>query len=258
VTADEDRPPAGKTTARKIANQLRAAIRRGDFKPGHRLPSTSDLVAEHGVSPQTVQNAYDELKADGLVDSLPRKGFYVRRPVTVRRLARNRLSKGARDRGRGWFLGDAEASGFTPSVEVGIYRQPADQRTADALNIDSGTEVVVRHRIYSADGVPVQVATSRFPASLVGGTRVEQVDTGNTGVWGVLAALGHEVATPAREYVRTRMPTPDERELLQLADGVPVLDVTRVAYDANRIPLEINDMLLAGDRYELAYDINVD
>lgn len=244
-------------TAKKIAKVVRAEIRR-DYRPGQQLPSANDIGRRFGVTMQTAQAMYALLKNEGLVSAIPRKGFYVRIPPTVRRLARNRLSNESRRRGQGWFLGDAAASGFTPAVEVTISREPADQRTADALNLDAGAEVVVRHRVMSADGVPVQLATSRFPAALVSGTRVEEIDTGSSGVWGVLAELGHEVVTPALEHVRTRMPTPDERKLLQLDEGVPVLDVTRVAYDAEDTPLEINDMVLAGDRHELTYEINVD
>jgi GntR family transcriptional regulator len=245
-------------TAKKIAEVLRAEIKRGDFNPGQRLPSASDVAERFGVTMQTAQSMYSLLKGEGIVTAVPRKGFYVRVRPAVQRLARNRLSKEARHQNRGWFLGDASTSGFTATVDVTISRVGADVRTADALNIEPGTEVVVRHRVMSADGVPVQIATSRFPASLAGGTRIEQADTGTGGVWAVLAELGHEVATPAVELVSTRMPDPEERELLQLADGVPVLDVTRVAYDAAGLPLEINDMVLAGDRYELAYEINID
>lgn len=245
-------------TARKIAEIVRAEIKCGDYRPGQRLPSASEVGERFGVTMQTAQSMYSLLKGEGIVSTVPRKGFYVRVQPSVQRLARNRLSKEARRQGRGWFLGDAEASGFAATVVVTISREPADQRTADALNIESGAEVVVRHRVMSADEVPVQIAVSRFPAALVAGTRVEQVDTGKGGVWAVLAELGHEVATPAVELVSTRMPVPEERELLQLADGVPVLDVTRVAYDGAGLPLEINDMLLAGDRYVLSYEINVD
>jgi GntR family transcriptional regulator len=48
------------------------------------------------------------------------------------------------------------------------------------------------------------------------------------------------------------MPTPEEQQLLQLDTGQPVLTVTRVAHAD--IPVEVNDMILAGDRYELSYE----
>lgn len=56
------------------------------------------------------------------------------------------------------------------------------------------------------------------------------------------------------EHVGARMPKPDEASLLQLADGVPVVTITRVAYGEHGTPLEMNDMVLAADRYELSYE----
>lgn len=51
------------------------------------------------------------------------------------------------------------------------------------------------------------------------------------------------------------MPSPDEASVLQLAEGVPVLHVTRVARNTHGVALEVNDMVLAADRYELGYEI---
>jgi GntR family transcriptional regulator len=50
------------------------------------------------------------------------------------------------------------------------------------------------------------------------------------------------------------MPTPDEVATLQLQPGVPVVLVTRVAYGEDDRPLEMNDMTLPADRYELSYE----
>ncbi len=46
--------------------------------PGARLPSTRALVAEHGVSPVTVQKALRTLGAQGMVESRPGVGTFVR------------------------------------------------------------------------------------------------------------------------------------------------------------------------------------
>lgn len=40
----------------------------------------------------------------------------------------------------------------------------------------------------------------------------------------------------------------------KLGEGVPVVTVTRVAYSEDGTPVEMNDMVLAGDRYELSYE----
>ncbi|GAA2173228.1 PLP-dependent aminotransferase family protein [Arthrobacter parietis] len=52
--------------------------------PGSRLPSTRALVAEHKVSPVTVQKALQLLTARGLVESRPGSGTFVRSVRTAR------------------------------------------------------------------------------------------------------------------------------------------------------------------------------
>jgi GntR family transcriptional regulator len=244
-------------THRKIAAELREEILRGDYKPGHQLPSITTLMAKHGVSRQTVSQAYDMLKREGLVEARRGAGAFVKHRPTVRRLTRNRLSGAARRAGRGWFLSDADVSGFTPTVVVELRREAADQRSAAALDIDEGAEVVVRDRVMSADDVPVQLAVSRYPADIAAGSRLEDENPGRGGSWAVLEELGFAVEQ-AVEFVRTRPPSVTEVDLLRLAEGTPVLQVTRVAYDGGGRPVEVNDMVLAGDRYELAYEISVD
>jgi GntR family transcriptional regulator len=68
-----------------------------------------------------------------------------------------------------------------------------------------------------------------------------------------LEETGHRLASFA-EHVGARMPSPDEASLLQLAEGVPVITVTRVAYREDGTPVEMNDMTLAADRYQLSYE----
>ncbi|GAA1030254.1 UTRA domain-containing protein [Amycolatopsis albidoflavus] len=50
------------------------------------------------------------------------------------------------------------------------------------------------------------------------------------------------------------MPTPDEAAILHLSEGTPVLTVTRIARDEDGLPLEVNDMVLAADRYQVSYE----
>ncbi|WP_029089776.1 PLP-dependent aminotransferase family protein [Brevibacterium album] len=60
----------------RIANELRRWIE--EAPPGTRLPSTRSLVAQHGASPVTVQKALRSLAAQGLVESRPGAGTFVR------------------------------------------------------------------------------------------------------------------------------------------------------------------------------------
>ena len=54
---------------RQISGQIRALILRGDLQAGHRLPSTRHLGKELGVARSTVLEAYDQLLAEGYLES---------------------------------------------------------------------------------------------------------------------------------------------------------------------------------------------
>jgi GntR family transcriptional regulator len=243
---------SGVPAYRQVADDLRARIAAGEYQQGARLPSERELIEVYAVSRPTIRDAVGLLRTEGVVIAEHGRGLFVKPPVTVRRLARTRLSRAARDRNEGAFLGDAAGEGFTASSSVNVRFEPADERTAELLAVPAGTQVTVRDRIMHADGLPIQIAVSRLPRELTRGTAIEQVDTGTGGAYARLEDAGHALAS-FTEYVRARMPSAGERSSLQLGASVPVIVVTRVAYTAAR-PVEVNDIVLSADRYELAYE----
>lgn len=244
---------SGMPAFRQVAADLREKITAGQYAPGEQLPSERDLVDSYGVSRPTIREAVNLLRSEGLVTAEHGRGVFVRPPASIQRVARTRLSREARERNRGAFLADAAAGGFTPSTSVKIRFEQADTRTATHLAVDEGTEVTVRDRVMRADGLVVQLAVSRLPRTLTRDTAIEQVDSGPGGAYARLEEAGHRIGSFA-EHVGARMPTPDEASLMQLAVGVPVITVTRVAFGEDGTPLEMNDMVLAADRYELSYE----
>jgi GntR family transcriptional regulator len=256
VAGETDTQGAGGSPSRRIAADLRAAIQAGEYRPGHQLPSTSALMKRYDVARQTVQNAFDILHSEGLTVGRPGAGVFVRERPTVRRVARNRLSRAERAEGRGAFLSGAAGS-FTPTVATTVRVEPADPRTAAALDIPEGSEVLVRDRVMSADDIPVQLSVSRLPRLITLGTRIEEVDTGPGGMYGVLEEAGHRLDHFV-EYVSARPATGAEADRMRLAPGAEVLDVTRIAFDTGGTPVEVNRMVLAGERYELVYEIDAD
>ena len=245
---------SGVPVFRQIAADIREKISSGEYAPGAQLPSEQDLTGVYNVSRPTIREAVGLLRAEGVVYSQHGRGVFVTPPRKVQRLSRTRLSKKARQENRGAFLGDAAAGGFTPSTTVKISFEGADDRIAELLGIEPGAEVCVRDRVMRADGLAVMLAVSRFPCELTRGTLIEEVNTGPGGAYARLEDAGHTFA-PFEEVVRTRMPTPEEASTLQLAEGVPTLFVTRIARNTDGVALEVNDMVLAGDRYELVYEI---
>jgi GntR family transcriptional regulator len=211
-------------------------------------------MKRYKVARQTVQNAFDLLRGEGRIVTRPGAGAFVRIQPTVLRMARNRLSRSARLAGRGPFVADAHANGFLPSVSVTARTEPADGHSADALGLEPGEEVLVRERLMHADGEPVQLATSRLPMKLAAGTGIDRIDTGPGGIYARLEEAGHALDHFV-EYVSTRPARPSEANSLLLPQGAPVLCVTRIAFDISGTAVELNDMVLSGDRYQLVYEI---
>ena len=65
----------------QVADQLREAIRNGQFAPGSQLPSYEALMRKYDVSITVVRSAVRELKAESLVFTHQGKGAFVRDPL---------------------------------------------------------------------------------------------------------------------------------------------------------------------------------
>ncbi len=63
---------------RQIVNQVREGVAASSFPPGHKLPSHRDLAALLAVAPLTVKKAYDELEAQGLIETRRGLGSFIR------------------------------------------------------------------------------------------------------------------------------------------------------------------------------------
>lgn len=61
----------------QIVDQLKNAIVTGELSAGQALPSIRSLAGELEVSVITTKRAYEELEKEGLIRSVPGKGFYV-------------------------------------------------------------------------------------------------------------------------------------------------------------------------------------
>jgi GntR family transcriptional regulator len=88
-------PSAPEPIYEQIRAHLAEAILRGDLGAGQALPSIRVLARDLRVSVITTTRAYNELVADGLVDSVRGKGVFIRaqEPGTVRARALERIDE---------------------------------------------------------------------------------------------------------------------------------------------------------------------
>jgi GntR family transcriptional regulator len=210
-------------------------------------------VEWYGVANQTVNNALDVLRAEGLITGTSGGRVYVRQRPALVRLARNRLSRSERQAGRGFFLTDAEAGGWRPQVSTSVYIEPAAADVAAELRISAGSPVLVRDRVMSADSVRVQLATSYLPRELTQGTAIEEENPGPGGIIGRLEDAGHRVVV-FRERVAVAPASTEDAERLAVTAGTMLWLITRTAFSDARV-LEVNRIRIIADHAELIYEL---
>lgn len=63
----------------QIINSILSAIENREVKLGDKLPSVNQLLIEFDISRDTIVRAYDHLKKIGIIESVPGKGYYIKK-----------------------------------------------------------------------------------------------------------------------------------------------------------------------------------
>jgi GntR family transcriptional regulator len=258
--------PERRDVYERLADDLRQAILSGQYQPGDRLPSTLDLMARTGVANLTVRGAYRVLVEEGLVEPIPKRGFYVRRPnvTTWRMNAGAGGRKAAPELLDGWAA-DAEAAGLSPVEEIIVAIEDAGvlvggQPAGERLGLSAGSRVLVRRAIRSTgpagDGVALpgadSLADEYYPYDLVRDTPL--ASPAPASAFDVLDGIGHRLRGHHDE-LRPRVATAEERRLLALPQVSVVLELARTAYSADRKPVVVLHQIRRGDGATFTYDI---
>ena len=62
----------------QIIQKIKELIMKNEMVPGEALPSIRGLAKELSISVITTKRAYEELEKEGLIESIPGKGFYIK------------------------------------------------------------------------------------------------------------------------------------------------------------------------------------
>jgi DNA-binding GntR family transcriptional regulator len=211
-----------------LRQRLRGEIAAGAYPEGVRLPTESELVAEHGLSRQTVRRAFQDLVAEGVVYRVPGRGTYANRGY-LRQLG---------------SIEDLMSLSEDTTMEVlqGLSRR-VDVAAASRLRLDHDVVyTVVFRRLH--DGVPFVVTTVHLIESVarlvLDSTELADGAVGTNTVIGVLEPhLDHPIAEAAQSI--TVAPA-DElvARALGCSPGHPMLRVDRLYSDTTGTPVELS------------------
>jgi GntR family transcriptional regulator len=236
------RPPTitrqpGTTVHGQIEDWLADAIAAGKLTPGDRLPTEHDLAAWLGVSRMTLRHALGELALRGLV---------------TRAVGRN----------GGTFVAEAKLeqdlttlAGFSEQLRrhgkvagarvLAAMEIPATATAAAALELLEGDPVLEVRRIRLADGKPIVIEHSLFPAVIFPDLLDCRLDGS---LYELLEERYGQRPHRARESLEPVIAGVREAEALEVEEGAPLMLVERTAYALSGQPLEFARDLFRGDR----------
>jgi GntR family phosphonate transport system transcriptional regulator len=222
-----------------IAAALRDEIAGGARRPGDRLPTEAELARRFGANRHTVRRGLSALVEEGLVRTRRGSGAFVAEAPTEYPI-------GARTR----FRRAMEAAGRVPGKRLlSIETRPATAAEAIPLGLVAGDHVHVADGLALADGAPVALFHSLYPA-----TRLPDLPEALGRVGSVTEALR---ACGVADYIRvsTRIVATAadmvEAGHLNLAPGAPILVSEAVNADLEGAPVEYGTTRFAGERIVL-------
>lgn len=167
----------------------------------------------------------------------------------VRRAGPERLSPAYRADGDAASVAEEADPDVAPSTSVHVAFELA-QDFAELLGIAPDDEMCVRNRVQRAGGVPVRLEVARLPRWLTRGTVLEAPEPESGAVDARIDEMGHRI-THVEEIVTSGTIMAHERALLG-EDVRIVLRVRRIVLAGERV-VEVNDMVVPADRYELHF-----
>lgn len=155
-----------------------------------------------------------------------------------------------------WSL-EASVRGGTGSQQLlAVETTQPPAHIAQALGLTSAGMAVLRRRLISLDGKPVELADSWYPASLAAATALAESRKIKGGAVTLLAKLGQRIAS-VTEDIESRLANAFEVNFLTLGEHEPVLVLTRIARNQDGEPIEASVMVTPGSERRLRYEMKV-
>lgn len=222
-----------------IHETLAQELAQGLYAVGDRLPTEAQLSARFGVNRHTIRRALAELATAGLVHARRGAGVFVAASSTDYPIGK-----------RVRFHQNLAAAGRLPGKEILLLEtRRSNTEEAAALGIPAGSEVHSYDGLSLADGQPIAVFRSVFPAKRFPGllAALERLRS----VTAALQEAGIADYTRANTRISAISASSVVAAQLRVQDGAPLLMTQSLNVDENGVPVEHGHTWFAGARVTL-------
>ncbi|MFF2391240.1 GntR family transcriptional regulator [Nocardia sp. NPDC058114] len=222
--------------ARQVADVLRQQIAQGAVAA--KLPAEAVLQREFSVSRNSIREALEILRREGLVDRLPGVGTVVRRPKLEHTIAATR-GLAASLRGHGTVVNQVRTAGqVRPPTAVAV-----------ALGLEPGAHVCYIERLRRVDGEPISLDLTYLPLDI--GTALLQADLETEDLFALIERAADDRLTTVS--INLDAVNADEHcaALLGVTPGSALLVLQRTTRLSDGSPACLEFVRMRGDRITL-------
>ncbi|QCW51909.1 GntR family transcriptional regulator [Nocardioides dongxiaopingii] len=200
----------------QVAEQFEEAILSGTIAPGDRIDNEVDLARDLGLSRPTMRQA---------IQTLVDKGMLVRKRGVGTQVVHGKVRRSVELTS---LYDDLTRAGQEPRTEIlHLRRSPADEETAQELQVAEGAEVWSLERLRFVGDEPLALMCNYLPIGLVD---LDGADLEHDGLYATLRRSGILIRV-ARQRIGCRRATTAEATRLGERRGSPLLTMQRTAYD---------------------------
>src|SRR3954468_4364873 len=220
----------------QLAEQLSAAIARGDLQPGDAFENELAMADRLALSRPTVRRAIQELVSQGLLLRRRGLGTTVAGRQIHRRAELTSLYDDLRREGPGG-----------PPTEVLTHEVTTDDAAAKPMGLPVDTPFLRLVRLRLDGDRPLAILRNWLPPAY---SDISRGELERDGLYALLRARGGKPVV-AHQRIGARQPSASERKHLHLTSSQPVLTMSRTAFDAVGGPVEYGDHCYRAQDYSI-------
>lgn len=224
----------------RVAGELLGELRDGTIPPGERLPGERQLATHFGVSRETVRQALEVLRRDGLISTDRRGSHATLTGLPVEAPSSLAFPVGART---------ADPDAFDRATVA--WEAPPAEHAAELGLAPHRPTLVHRYRSAAADGTGLRTAVTSFSAVAL--AEVEELARYRDRADGSCAAQLRRTYDWMR---RAGLALHHRDSITRLGDG-PSVRVIRRVHDQYARPLEITDLIVDARQDALVYEFTL-